>query len=613
MKHIFLAPERHAEWQAMLAADDITALAVLRLLEAASASTTAGSDGIEDLHGTSCLAWLRQDRNLAAAARDAMLAKVTEEPASDLVKAEYALAAALTWEFGVELWEETDRRRFASALAELARSFLTVCPGNPHTVTNNWWMITHAACLLACIAVDGEEGDEGTIDVAGIRGWAYERVKAFCALFGSAGLYHEGNGYTAYTLSMLLPALIATERHLDPGIFDMFPQLRRSVASMLVGTAAFEHLDNGAGEPRFGASLQWNDMGRGCLGLNPFVPGMVVAPTTWIGGLRTLFDRLVPLDRNTPRHMDYQGLPLLVALYPFSIPAEDPHAHIPRTVWDQRQGLGMWRNEWGTGGETVFGWYARSTHAGGHKHDDAASIRLMAQGRTWICGGGQARKDAVWQTVLTHADPSQRPIPSPLAHVTCCQMHASGGVVGIDTRNCLRAYGERYLSWRADVDHTFALAMLDLVDEHEQPPRSWLWNLSFPRDLAADLHPDGAGFSLVDPVRGCLTARFLIDQPDQLEACTMPASSRTYSDGVRRDYPGDHFIQARFDGRPTLRILVGMVIHRDGQCTRHADIELEDNRIMLDGSAWDSPFYPAILNSVDLASSTPNRMKTPAG
>lgn len=617
MPDLFLEPNRREEWLKLIEAGEPTALAMINHMREISRgpdnNAMLGPDAVKGVIDCSlakiCLAWLEEDAQAAGEGLNEILASLEEVVhGSDLGKAARSLTAVLAWEFGRHLWPDEQRRQFADTLADIARSFLAIGNGNPHSVTNNWWMLTHGGCLLACIAVDGEEGSEGPVDLGELKRWSLGRFKAFCGHFGSAGLYHEGSGYIAYTLSMLMPALYAVRRQLEPDILDEFPQLRKSIPSMLMGTAPIRHTDNGAEQEIFGASLQWNDTGRGCLGLNPFLPGMALARDEWRGALRTVFDRLLGIHGRNEWTCPYRGFPLVVALYPFFTTPEDPETILPKRVLDQRQGLGMWRSEWGNGTESVFGWYARSVHPGGHSQDDAASIRLMANGRTWICGGGQARAKSEWQSVFTHARMEDRPKPSPLAHVSACEMGDTGGVVGMDTRKSLEAYSERFLAWRSDLGHPFCLAVMDLLDEHRDPPPDWQWNLSFPRELDWEIHADGAGFTLLDPQCGRLTGRFLIDRPARMDVREMPGSARTYSSGKRVEYPGDRFVHAAFDGVKQGRILVAMVVGE-----KPVELSFSDDAILLDGSAWQAPFYPAILKSVDLANSPPNRMTRPGG
>ena len=618
MRKLFLDPGRHAEWRALIQSGDPTALAMLSHMRKLAGNPDEGDlQGPDSLKGAIdsalcriSLAWIDQDADAANTGREEVLSCLPQFHASDLGKAARSLSAVLAWEFGSELWTEDDRKVFADTIRDIALSFLEIGKGNPHSVTNNWWMLTHGGCLLACLAVDGEEGTQGVIDLAELKAWAYGRYKAFCGQFGDAGLYHEGSGYTAYTLSMLIPVAYAVDRHLDPRFLEAFPQLRRSLASLLVGTAALEHRENGSGDPVFGASLQWNDAGRGCLGLNPFLPGMAIAPVEWQGALRTVFDRLLGIDGRREWTCPFRGFPLLVALYPFSVTKADPNGVLPKWVHDQRQGLGLWRSAWADGSESVLGWYARSVHPGGHSQDDAASIRLIANGRTWICGGGQARAKAEWQSVFTQARETDRPDPSPLAHVTFCEQQETGGLVAMDTRKSMGAYGERYISWNTGLGKPICLAILDLLDEHRDPPLDWQWNLSFPRELEGTLHADGGGFTLVDPGKGSLTGRFLIDAPDELGIAEMPGSSRTFSNGRKVDYPGDRFVHGVFKQVRRGRILVVMAVDHPG---KESGISFREGAVYLDGTPWLRPFSPAILSGTDLRRAVPNFMKHPGG
>jgi hypothetical protein len=157
----------------------------------------------------------------------------------------------------------------------------------------------------------------------------------------------------------------------------------------------------------------------------------------------------------------------------------------------------------------------------------------------------------------------------------------------------------------------FVLAVMDLLDEHRNPPLDWQWNLSFPRELEAGVDADGAGFHLVDPQRGRLSARFLLDRPDGVELCEMPASTRTYANGTKVDYPGDKFIRANFPQQRAARILVAIVITGAGQLVPQMHYRNKD--IALDDVIWQRPFAPVVLPTVDIATCRPNLMTHPAG
>lgn len=620
MPIIFLEDSRHAEWQALLSHKDPTAVSLLRALQRQAGvdnglQTPAPMPVEEDPEYQAIaeiiLGWLERARGLTETGLLKLLPLLVEPPRSDLGAAARALAGVIAWDFSEGIAPARMREQLAEALAYRARGFLQVNVGNPHTVTNNWWMLTHGACLLACIAVDGEHGTQGRIDLADLKEWALGRFEAFCAHFGPAGLYHEGLGYMAYTLSSLMPALYAVRRHLKPDILEQFPQLAHSIPSLLAATSAFGHTDNGCDHNIFGACLQWNDAGRGAPALNPVITGMRLAPPQQLGALRWVFDRLLGIKGRNTWECPYRGIGLAVALYPFSTEPVAPEGILPNSVFDSKQGMGIWRSGWSNGQESVLGWYARACHPGGHAQDDAASVRLMGFGRTWICGGGQARPAAAFQSVLTHADPAARPQQAALAHPFSVRQGAESGIVGMDTRRSLGAYSERYIAWRKDCGRPLCLALLDLVDDHRDPPPQWQWNLSFPRELRAELHPDGAGFSFLDPDSGRLDARFLLDRPDELSLAEMPGSRRTFANGNVVDYPGDRYICARFAKRRQLKILCLLALGPRG--TRQAQLKVEGRNLNVDSAIWEHPFHPAILKTAELADMRPNLMRYPAG
>jgi hypothetical protein len=115
----------------------------------------------------------------------------------------------------------------------------------------------------------------------------------------------------------------------------------------------------------------------------------------------------------------------------------------------------------------------------------------------------------------------------------------------------------------------------------------------------------------VDPQCGRLSARFLLDRPAGVEVCDMPASSRTYANGTKVDYPGDKFIRAQFPQQQAARILVALIITRPDQPV--PTLLYRDKDISLDDVIWQRPFAPVVLPSVDLATCRPNLMTHPAG
>lgn len=600
--YLFLSPGRHALLTRLLDRDDPSALAMAGALDTAPPE---GDDQAQPSVNGLYRAWLRNDREQAETEGETLL-RALATPHSDLGKGSYGLRVALALDAGRDLWSDDLRRRMVDRAADLARSVTVVTKGNPHIVTNNWYMITHAGCLLACLAAHGEPGTRGKTDLADIEAWALGRFRAFLGHFGNAGLYHEGTGYIAYTLSLLMPALVALRNRRGLDLTEDFPNLRLSIRSMLTGTTLSsdgEHI-----------MLDWNDTGRGAAGLNPLIPGMALAPREDRPALREAFDRTRGVKGMNAWTCAYEGLSLALALYPFDLSPEDPNARLPRHLVDTRQGLAFWRDAWSAGSDTLVGWYARSTHASpGHSHDDAGSLRMSCRGVPWICGPGQARSKAIWQSALTHAREEDRPKQTPYAYPFTHRMDDKGGMAGLDLRKVLGCYAERYLTWRVDQGLPLCMAMLDLVEEHQTPPRPFTWNLTFPKELSGNPDADGRGFRLEAPGReGVLHARFLLDAPDNLSIQSIPASSRTFSGGATHEYPGDHYIAGRFEPRARLRVLVALAVVAPDQPA--PDFAWEDPHIRLGPEhLWTRPFHGAILDTVRLDRHAPNLQRAPAG
>lgn len=266
--------------------------------------------------------------------------------------------------------------------------------------------------------------------------------------------------------------------------------------------------------------------------------------------------------------------------YPYDVPPADPEAVLPHSFCDSRQGLAVFRNRYCDADDAVLGAYARVTHVGGHKHDDAGSIRFMALGHDWILGGGQGRGEAQWQSVVTAVgDPMRQPYGC--GHVI---WYDPAGVFGMDLRNVHGAYSERYVAVRWP--HT--VAILDLIDDHRED-RTWAWNLTFAPNLQCVLHADGFDLKAADGANLC--ARFLGTQPVRLLLDRMPESQRTYSSGETRHYAGRPFLRAHFARQKHLGIYVVLTVQRGPapaiRLAQGLDIRIGDE-------LWQRPFGAAI-------------------
>ncbi|MCD8482773.1 MAG: hypothetical protein LR015_08985 [Verrucomicrobia bacterium] len=602
---LFLSPDRkRALQQAIRTQDpDITALV------AALKDTESCDSAAEKWLNCIAIDWLEDNATSISNHCKELLALVQTETLLDLGRANQTLGMVLAYEFSKDLLVPAERAAMASEIANLARSFLDIREGNPHIVTNNWFMLTHGACLLGCLVANGELATDGSrIDLEDLQEWALERCDAFCQHFGNAGLYHEGSGYICYTLCMLAPVILALQNRCDLDLTSEHTGLRKTLHSMMVGVSTAK-----AGEKITAYMLDWNDAGRHAGSLNPYIPLLLLSPKELQPAL--LHRLRVTLGAQGERRLRcaYKGLPMALAIWPLDMPSGDPETDLPRWAMDNRHGLGYWRSAWDDRKAVVFGWYARTTYAApGHSHDDAGSIRMFGLGQTWICGGGQARGKAIWQSVLTHLNEEDRPRKHPNAFVFCKKLTAEGGCVGLEMRQVLDAYCERYLTWSSTAGFPIALAVLDLLDEHRLEPRPYTWNLSFPSELCVDIDADGAGFRVTNKEKLSLVGRFLLDVPDQLNACVMPSSTRTFSGGKRVEYIGDHYISGEFHHRRNLRILVAMTLINGGQA--HPDPRLVGRDIQFaNGQTWKDPYKGAIIESADFRTMLPNLQRYPSG
>ncbi len=521
---------------------------------------------------------------------DAWLASTEVETRSDLGLAKEAVSGAIVHECCAGVLDSARLARLRQRLADLARGLRQVRSGNPHFVGNNWWAVTHSGMAIAAMAVDGlPDGSGGRHDLAEEAAFARGRVAAFLHHFGDAGLYHEGLGYQAYTCAFVLAAILAARGYDGLDLLARFPGLRCMPAAYHLVTVAMPPLDDTTGQRSdgWGSSLSWNDTGTGNAGGAMAGQLLAIAPAEQRGALRWGFDRLHGVASPKPDFAyGYFGMFFSALHYPQE-PAVPPTGILSLAVCDGRQGLMAARNRWQDGDDAVFGFFARATHVGGHSHEDAGLLRLIALGEDWILGGGQARGQAAFQSVATPV--GAPPAPAGCGQVIWWQADSQAAMAGIDLRPASRAYHERYAAVRWLADGGCDLALMDQIDEHRG--LAWDWNLSISPLHTVILHSDRSGFSLVAPGGQTLSARFLAGLPEELVIERMPSSTRGYSSGGSVSYPGRPYLRARFAAAKRRCILVGLAIRRAHvvaiQRGRGVDLEL-------DGRPWTRPFGAAV-------------------
>lgn len=487
-------------------------------------------------------AWFAADGAIAAGAvRRWVSGRQARGPVQDLGKAHDALAGAVLFDACGQLWDAAVAREWGEALCTQAASFFVISSANPHHVVNNWWAVTHAALYTAAAALNsagfGSRQIEGR-SIGEIEEWAWLRLDAFLGHFGDAGACHEGLGYQDYTCAYLLPAVLLRRARCAADPLDAFPSLRRMAATLFASGIEGPKLDDASGRRSgWGRQLSWNDAGLGWSESAVPLLAITCADDRQQPALLALWHRLSGSGRPDRQVVTrFAALFFQAAFHPDVDPAGDPGALLPRVVCDHKQGLWIARNRYQDSQDAVAGAYARTCHPGGHSHNDAGAVRFSALGWDWVLGGGQARPQATWQSVVTSSDPEAKPGCGAL-------LWQSGTTCAIDLRKVHHGYSERYVSLRAG--SPVALAILDLIDDHRDD-RDWFWNLTVSPEHVLSIDDDLSGFLLAAPDSATLAVRFLGTLPLALSCVTSPASSRTYANGERVDYPGRPCIQARF-------------------------------------------------------------------
>lgn len=472
---------------------------------------------------------------------------------SDLGVAGRTQQAVIVHQCCADAWSEADAAGFMQLLARCAEAINRVGKGNPHQVGNNWWAVTHGAALTAALISHGQPNPAGgSYDHSDLISRCGQRIDAFTHHFGDAGLYHEGLGYQIYTTSHLLPAIVAWGRNGGPDLLARYSHLRRMGASLASITCARRNTTDVFGtdeEPGWGTAISWNDAGQGWGGGLPMNLLLALAPPAEQAALAAWYDRMH--GHASPERsfaMGYAGLYFAAFSYPYDAAAQDP---LPTHVCDGRQGLWVARDRYHDQDDAILGVYAKATHVGGHKQNDAGSVRLLALDHDWIIGGGQARGKAEWQSVVCPADADDRKGGTNRGLMMWSQSEPERAIAAMDLRWSSGAYHERYVAaqWATE-SSPLVLSRLDIVDDHKAG-RGWWWTQSFAPYLDCAISDDG--FVLTADDGASMQVRFLGHQPDAITVERMPESKRSYSSGGTVVYPGRPFIRAVFAGGRSLQ------------------------------------------------------------
>jgi hypothetical protein len=570
---------------------------------ASSACHSAGcgrEDGIESTVALGLQALICADPVIAASAvRRWLTGQTGKGPAQDLGKAHEALVGAVLFDACGHLWDDDLRREWGEALCARAASFFTVSSANPHHIANNWWAVTHSGLYFAAAALCS--AGRGSHLIAGrsvdeIEEWAWLRLDAFLGHFGDQGAYHEGLGYQDYTCSYLLPAVLLRRARSGSDPLDAFPALRRMAALLFCTGIEGPRLDD-ASEKRmgWGRQLSWNDAGLGWSeGAVPLL-AIACADVRQRPALLALWNRLSGHERPDAQVVTrFAALFFQAAFYPDTVTPDTSDGALPHVVCDRKQGLWIARNRYRDSRDAVVGAYARVSHPGGHSQKDAGSIRFSALGWDWVLGGGQARPEAQWQSVVTSSDADAKSAGGAL-------LWQSDSVCAMDLRRAHAGYSERYVALHPE--SPVALALLDLIDDHRHD-RDWIWNLTFSPEHTLTVHDDRSGFALAAPDGATLAVRFLGTRPVAIACVHSPASSRTYASGKRVDYPGRPCIQARFPRVNPLNIYAMLTVSAPGSPVPAPRLTVGTG-VAWGDAEWERPFGLALPHA-----SSPGSMRT---
>lgn len=533
-----------------------------RFLEAQTRERAVPGDDMErdgrGLESRAALAWLEDDAPLANSVAREWAAFCAEGPKSNLGEAGWALTGAAIVDTVYGLLEPETRRLTAEALWNLVARLRMPGRGNPHVVTNNWWAVTHGGALCAALTAERLAGADAPGFDPDAAEWALGRLRAFCHHFGPTGLYHEGLGYIRYTCMFLFPAIMAARSRGLGDLLEAFPNLRNTLPSLYAAVALREYEDDTlAAGSNFGASLCWNDMGTGAGVTCLDSIGLAIAPPPLRPALKGWFDKLTgPRSPRPSLGGHHACVPLAWAFLPLE-DGGDVFRALPREVTDSRQGLLFWRDRYQDAGDVVFGLYAKPTHAGGHSHQDAGSLRMEAFGTDWIAGPGQARTRREGQSV---AFPAAGELPGAnLGAVNFQKTLPDGLLAGMELRKVSGCYHERLVALKHRPGEPLPLACMiaDLVDDHQD--RDWCWNWTYSRELEARLDEDGGGVRLCRKDGLAVWIRFLEAKPRSLTLGELPESRRTYAGGRAESYRGKPFVSAVFAPEKHLAMVVAAV------------------------------------------------------
>lgn len=531
-------------------------------------------------------------------------------PRFDLGVASLGIQATIVQQCCADAWSQAQQLTFNALLARCALAIYEVREANPYHAGNNWWAVTHSGSLIAALASHRQNKDDGSLwDHSELIAFCGQRIAAFCKHFGDAGLYHEGQGYQAYTCGALLPALLAWRSCGGPDLFVRYPNLCQMGPSMAAITCARYNLTDAHGQaPEWGSSISWNDHSQGWPAGTMDNVLLAVAPEPQRGALVNWWNQMWGHASPNQTYAPWvHGLYFAAVCYPYDTSEGDANAGLPHYISDSRQGLWVVRDRYQDQDDALLGAYARTTHAGGHSHYDAGAIRMLALNHDWILGGGNGQPLPEWQSTVCAADEEWRRKSRNHGLVIWDEVNDHEARLAMDLRACSLGYHERYISVRWATDQSpLMLARFDLI-EH-QPGRKWWWTQLFAPELRCTIVE--RGFNLYAEDGANMQVRFIGHQPDEIILGHAPGSHRIFG-ADRIDYPGRPYVRAIFDGGRELQHIYAVATIQKGTAPT---IESTDAGLGLQigNVAWKRPFGSAVPHGFELMKSR-NLCQFPSG
>jgi hypothetical protein len=472
------------------------------------------------------------------------------------------LAVSLAYDACFDAWDAAARQEVAGLLVQIARTLATF--DSPAAGQNNHQGITQGIRALCDLAVSGE--DPGvTADFESARSKLFD----YLSDYGDQGWYHEGFGYMTYASTFWAPALLAIQNVTGEKPFDgPFANLARIPHTYYTDVIARPVQDDD-GVTRFGAKLSWNDDRKTIdgVGMNLMLG---CAPREELGALRFQWERLIGQQGDRSFGRGTGGLVWGILYYPSETPEQDPDPTWARTVVDTKQGAALFRNGLRGADDIVLGVYAKQfgfRHV--HSQNDAGSWRLLGLGGGWSVGGGEAKPNAAYQSVVVMRAPDVPPIGVPLdqplppgyqdpverttgtGKLTGSAVRGDGsGSVTMDlTANMQIPVAQRAIA----VDYSgrsgapALLAFRERYAAHPQAgtrPQAWDWTLCIDRADSVQLEPARNGFTVTSPSGASLTVRFAPGTKLDFAVMHGPPTTRRFESGRQTEYAGAVYVRA---------------------------------------------------------------------